>query len=218
MGLGTRRAVREGETAMESQDHTTLLAQLARLERDLVTVRRELQARRPAEPRPVGPLPAILIVVAGERYAIPSANVRLVVHYAKLSKIPKAPPAILGALNFKGQPVVVLDVAERLGLGKTAVDLGTKIVFALVHGRLTGLALDRVLDVTVFEAEDLEPPSSAIASAVCVSHIGTVDDSLVQVLDLEQLLSQGDLDFATILEEAAPEFEVPAGIALGEAP
>ena len=102
----------------------------------------------------------------------------------------RAPESARSAVAPRGQ---------RLGLGKTRIDGATKIVVAAIHGRLTGLVLDRVVGVSIFDSAALEVPAGAMASAVCVSHIGTVGDDLVQILDLEQLLSPTELELAASL-------------------
>jgi purine-binding chemotaxis protein CheW len=174
-------------------EYSRLLDHLARLERELVTVRRELRDQRRTTTLPTTPFEALRIAVAGEAYALPSAAVRQIIRFAKLSRVPNAPPSVLGALNLRGEVVVVVDMSSCLGLGQAAIDLKTPVVIAVAHGHLIGLVVDRVLDVLTLDPQNLEEPSSAMASAVCVAAVGPVMGQLVQVLDVDQLLTAVEL-------------------------
>ncbi len=179
---------------LETDDLGRLLDHLARLERELVTVRRELHQQRKTTSLPQGAFEALRVSIGGEHYALPSLPIRQIIRFARLIRIPHAERAVLGALNLRGEVVVVLDAALRLDLGQSAVDQKTPVVIAVVHGRLIGLVVERVLDVVTLDRSQLQEPSSAIGSARCVAAVGPVFGQLVQVLDLDQLTSARELD------------------------
>jgi purine-binding chemotaxis protein CheW len=178
---------------VDSDERTELLSRLARLERELVAVRRNLSDRNTVT-IPSGVFQAVRLLVAGEHYAVPSAEVRQIIRYARVTRVPSAPRAVQGVLRLRGEVVVVLDVAERLGLGPTALDLRTPVVIARVHDWLVGLLVERVLDVVTLDGASLTQPSGAIAASVNVAAVGAVDGELVQLFDLEQLLSPSELE------------------------
>src|SRR5437868_6885877 len=132
---------------MDMADDTQLRSRLARLERELSMLRRELGERHAAAPLPSGTFRALHVRVGGAEYAIVGECVREIVRYAELAEIPNGPRSIRGALNLRGRAIVVLDVAERLAVGRAAIDLRTPIVVAVSHEREVGLLVERVLDV-----------------------------------------------------------------------
>ncbi len=187
---------------LERDELGRLLDHLSRLERELVSVRRELHQQRKTTSLPQGSFEALRIAIGGEHYALASQHIRQIIRFARLSRIPHADRAVLGALNLRSEIVVVLDAALRLNLGQAAIDQKTPVVIAVAHGRLIGLVVERVLDVVTLDGSQLQEPSSAVGSAGCVAAVGAVAGQLVQVLDLDQLTSVRELDS---LENAAQE-------------
>ena len=59
----------------------------------------------------------LLLPVAGETVAVDLAVLRVVVADPRLFAIPTAPPAVIGAINVRGEVVPVLDTARLLGIG-----------------------------------------------------------------------------------------------------
>jgi purine-binding chemotaxis protein CheW len=178
---------------MEESERSLLLGRLSRLERELVAVRRELHEKSTVT-FPEGIFQALCVQVGGERYAVPSAQVKQIIRYARTTRVPHAPRAVQGVLNLRGEVVVVLDTCERLGLGRAAIDAKTPVVIVAVHHWLVGLIVDRVLEVVTIDGSTLSQPSGAIAASVNVAAVGSVAGELVQLFDLEQLLSPSELE------------------------
>ncbi len=195
---------------MDSDERLELLNRLARLDRELAAVRRELGERN-AVAIPQGIFQAVRIQVAGEHYAIPSEQVRQIIRYARTTRVPAAPRAVHGVLNFRGDVVLVVDVSERLNLGRTALDLRTPVVVARIDGWQVGLVVERVLDVVTLDGASLTQPSGAIASSLSVAAVGSVSGQLLQLFDLERLLSRAELEG---LEHAIRDSLLPAPGAL----
>ncbi|MDQ1565467.1 MAG: purine-binding chemotaxis protein CheW [Actinomycetota bacterium] len=59
----------------------------------------------------------LLLPVGDETYAVELTALRSVVGDPQVFLIPTAPPAVLGALNLRGEIVVLLDTARILGVG-----------------------------------------------------------------------------------------------------
>ncbi len=80
-------------------------------------------------------LPAVLLPVGADVYAVPVGWVREVVPAPALTPLVTAPPAVLGLFNLRGQIVPLLDTAALLGLGA----VGT-VAFVVVLQSGDGLA------------------------------------------------------------------------------
>jgi chemotaxis-related protein WspB len=71
----------------------------------------------------------VLHLFAGDqRYALPSAHVVEVVPSVPLRKVPGAPAAVAGLLDYRGQVVPVVDLARRLGAPPAPPAYATRIV------------------------------------------------------------------------------------------
>jgi purine-binding chemotaxis protein CheW len=177
---------------MRSDRATDLLNRLAELEQNLAGVRRELGEERVRADLPRVPFQAVCFLVGGDFYALCSDSVREVVRYAALTRIPGTARAIEGALNLRGEIILVLNVARRLGFGGVELDLKTPIIVVELHGRSVGLLVDRVVDVCTLTPSDLKRPSGSDAKYVAA--LGNVDGRLLQLIDLGTILSAADLE------------------------
>lgn len=106
----------------------------------------------------------IQVVVFGlgeEEFALPVGCVREILDHHAAFRVPHAPAWLLGLIDVRGTSVPVVDLRTRLGLASAATTLATRILvvdLALGDGRsLTlGLVVDRVLDVSTFDAARIE--------------------------------------------------------------
>jgi chemotaxis signal transduction protein len=121
----------------------------------------------------------LLVVLGGERYAVPVDVVLEVVRVGRLTAVPAAPRAVLGVVNLRGEVLPVLDVAGLVGLAPAAPD--RSIVVVEHAGRRAGLAVEALLDVAPLPAvlDEAEGP--------CLLGSALVDGSLVGVLDVGAL-------------------------------
>jgi chemotaxis signal transduction protein len=83
----------------------------------------------------VSAVPALLIPVGDDVYALPAAVVREVVPQPVPTRVPTAPAALLGLFNLRGEVVPMFDTAAVIGIGRIPV-----AVFAVVVATSAGLA------------------------------------------------------------------------------
>lgn len=119
-----------------------------------------------------------------ERFAVQLAQVRTVVMPRPLSRVPRAPAAMLGIMNLRGRVVSVVDLAMLLGQpgGKPPGK-----VLLIDRGRTElGLAVGEVTGIAPLEAR-LRAPDGAprFVTAVAQDGQGTVTLLDAQVLDAE---------------------------------
>jgi purine-binding chemotaxis protein CheW len=58
----------------------------------------------------------VICLHGGQRYALPLSAVRRVTEVSQLSRVPRAPPALLGVMNLAGRVACVVDLGPRVGL------------------------------------------------------------------------------------------------------
>jgi len=93
----------------------------------------------------------ILFSAGDDSYAIAANEVEEVVPYARLKSLPQTHPALVGLLNFHGQPIPVLDVNQMLGQKPVEELFTTRIL--LCRGvlrsepeKLLGLVAENVIE------------------------------------------------------------------------
>ena len=149
--------------------------------------RRQLMAERAlalATARPAtreDTLPMLVFTLGGVRHAVEVERVVQVVEARGLQRLVATPPWLLGALVARGRVVPVLDLRERLGLGRGLADLGQVLVLEQ-DGELVGLAVESL------EGRQDVAPSSLSPGTPPLRWLG--DDGLA-VLDLPALLAPG---------------------------
>lgn len=76
---------------------------------------------------------ALLLPLREDRYAIPLDRVAEVLEPVAATRLPEAPPAVLGLVNHRGRIVPVLDVGVLLGLRPVGA-IGALAVTATARG------------------------------------------------------------------------------------
>ena len=140
--------------------------------------------------------------VAGELFAAPVEKVQEILDVRAISRLPQGPANLLGMIDVRGQGVPVVDLRMTLGLTAAEDDTNTRIVVLSVEtaaGTMTmGMRADRVYEVTVLDAAELDPAPVVAGTWTgrCIAGIGRRNGAFVTVLDLDRLLgtSAADLD------------------------
>ncbi|GJE34931.1 Chemotaxis protein CheW [Methylobacterium oxalidis] len=123
--------------------------------------RTEALAGRGQAARAAGGGRAFLVCACGaERYGLPLAEVAQVLPARPCTRLPGAPPALLGLVALSGGIVSVLDLARALGRGGTPAEDGHLVV---LRGTAVpvALAVDRVLGTARLDGEALRPGESS---------------------------------------------------------
>ncbi len=136
----------------------------------------------------------VTLGVNGELFAAPVDKVQEILEMRPVARLPQAPANLLGMTDVRGQGIPVLDLRLTLGLPETDDTENTRIVVLNVSGgagpMTVGLRTDRVFEVTVLDAAELEPPPAVSGKwrDHAVAGIGRRNGSFVTVLDLDRLL------------------------------
>src|SRR5262245_36729948 len=86
----------------------------------------------------------VTFTIAGQLFGVPVLAVQDVLRPQAITRIPMAPPEILGSLNLRGRIVTVVDTRHRLGLPKADTN-EQPMSIVVPHGDdLFSLAVDRV--------------------------------------------------------------------------
>ncbi|MDJ0980379.1 MAG: chemotaxis protein CheW [Kiloniellales bacterium] len=136
--------------------------------------------------------------IAGQLFGIPVLKVQDVLASYKISRIPLAPPEIMGQLNLRGRVVTAIDIRRRIGLPpRDGKDKSMSIVVDN-DNELYSLIVDSVgevlsLDSTAFEAS---PPTLDPSFRTYAVGVYRLDQGLLVLLDVACLLSFGGIAVA----------------------
>lgn len=142
--------------------------------------------------------PHLLIRIGAETYGLPLAAVREIASFpAKLSRVPGAPPDLLGVMNLRGRPMPVLDAARRFGAER---GVGRRVVVLAARGEQAAFAVDADMTIVDIDAASLfGAPQLDDQPAQAFPHAVRIGEELVLLADPEILLDEARADLAADL-------------------
>jgi chemotaxis-related protein WspB len=142
-----------------------------------------------------------------DRYAIEAAKVVSVLPLVTAKKIPRTPPAVVGAFSHRGQALPLIDLSQ-LALGRPArLRLSTRIMVVLYPAgdgqmRNLGLIAEQVVETVRMDPEAFVASGVSAEDAHYLGPVATDANGLVQWVQIEHLLpdSVRDLLFKQTIE------------------
>ena len=125
--------------------------------------------------------------VATESYALPILSIHEIIRMQPITHIPNTRSCVLGVINLRGQIIPVVSLRERLHMPDAEPAKSTRIVIVNDHDGVIGMIVDSVHQVLSFD--DLQPPPEE-GNAAYLQGIGRKGDTLVSVLDVQNLMDQ----------------------------
>ncbi len=149
-------------------------------------------------------------------YAVGILQVREILQFEPVTRVPSVPRSVRGVINLRGAVVPVIDLSLKLGLPETPVSPRTCVL--IVEARLDGepavlgVLADSVSEVLELGDADIEP-APAFGAHVRVDYLtgmGKVDGRFVLLLDLDRALSVDEKDLAARLgQDGSPAEGAP---------
>ncbi|HEY9397164.1 MAG TPA: chemotaxis protein CheW [Burkholderiales bacterium] len=130
-----------------------------------------------------------------EEYGIDILKVQEIRGYDAVTRIANAPPYIKGVMNLRGTIVPIVDLRIRFNLGEPSYDQFTVVIILNLDGRTMGVVVDGVSDVIALTAEQVRPAPDfgATVDTRYLTGLGAIDDRMLILLDIEKLMTSGDL-------------------------
>ena len=148
-----------------------------------------------------------------EVFALDIAQVREVLDYTPITRVPRMPEFMRGVINLRGSVVPVVDLRLKFGMSPTERTVNTCIIIAEVaiggERTLLGALADSVQEVIDLEAGQIEPPPRLGTSihAEFIRGMGKSDERFVIILDVDRVFSSTELSLvhgAEALQEHGP--------------
>ena len=140
-----------------------------------------------------------------EHYGVDILKVQEIRGYDAVTRVPDAPEYIKGVINLRGTIVPVIDLRLKLRLREARYDSLTVMIVLNVQDRVVGIVVDGVSDVVPLSQEQVRPKPEfgAADDTRFISGIGTLDERMLILLDIEMLLDSTDLGAEASSLEAA---------------
>ncbi len=138
--------------------------------------------------------------IANEEYGVDILRVQEIRSYEKPTSIANAPEHLKGVVNLRGVIVPIIDLRIKLGVSDVQYNHLTVVIVLNIGDRVVGVVVDGVSDVLTLEPSQLRPVP-ALDSNFDPEHllaIGSVDERMLILLDIEKFLSDTVLGESTV--------------------
>jgi len=139
-----------------------------------------------------------------ELYGVDILRVQELKGYTTVTKIPNTPSYIKGVMNLRGTIVPIIELRVMFGMETVDYTMLSVIVVVVVRDRIMGLVVDSVSDVLNISKKDIQAPPE-FGTKVDVSFLNGIakcGDKLVALLNIDRLLTDGDLQQAATVTSA----------------
>jgi len=133
--------------------------------------------------------------LGAEEYGIDILKVQEIRGYEPPTRMANVPAFIKGVVNLRGIIVPIVDLRLKFDLGHAAYDQFTVVIILNVADRVIGIVVDGVSDVIRLEPEQIKP-APGFSAALDTGHViglGTLDERMLILVDIERLMSGHDM-------------------------
>jgi purine-binding chemotaxis protein CheW len=130
-----------------------------------------------------------------EEYGIDILRVQEIRGYEPVTRIANAPPFIKGVVNQRGTIIPVVDMRIKFSLGEPTYDQFTVVIILNIAGRVVGMVVDSVSDVTTLTPDQVKPAPEigTVFDTEYLIGLGTIGERMLILVDIDKLMSSTDM-------------------------
>ncbi len=138
--------------------------------------------------------------LSDEIFGLDVSQVREILDYIKITKVPQTPDYMCGVINLRGSVVPVVDMRLKFGLTKTDVTVNTCIIVVEVNieneKTILGALVDSVQEVFELEPNEIEsaPKIGTQLKTEFIKGMGRRDEKFIIILDIDKIFSVKELE------------------------
>ncbi|WP_078593728.1 chemotaxis protein CheW [Evansella clarkii] len=138
----------------------------------------------------------IVFQLHNEQYGVNIQQVRSIEKLLNVTPVPGTADFIKGVINLRGDITPIIDLKDRLQIGKTEYTDHTRVLIINIESIQMGLIVDNATDVLDIEQSIIDAPPEVIGGVTeeYLSGVAKIDDRLLILLDLERILNFQELN------------------------
>ena len=146
----------------------------------------------------------LTFILDQEIYAMDINQVREVLDFTKITKVPRMPDFIKGVINLRGGVVPVVDLRLKFGMAQVERTVDTCIIIIEINIQetltLLGIMADSVQEVMSMEPDQIEPAPKigTRLKTEFIKGMGKKNEEFIIILDSDKVFSADEL---TIVQE-----------------
>lgn len=137
----------------------------------------------------------VVFTLNDEVCGVESTQVKEIVKYETLTKMPNMPQFIDGVISLRGAVIPVVNLNKRFYLGDTEITKKTKIIITDLEGKLIGFMVNDVSEIIKLAPEEIESTPEIIMKIdnSYLKNVGKRDQDLISILDLSRILTDSEI-------------------------
>ncbi len=114
-----------------------------------------------------------------------------IIEVVKMNFVPRVPDFVIGAINYHGRIVAIVDLADFFHFPSKETDMHTRIIVIEKNNFSIGFLVEEILEITDLSQapEEGKPLVEAEANNKYIENILYVNDTLCHIIDVESLLA-----------------------------
>lgn len=145
----------------------------------------------------------LTFTLGSESYGIDILKVQEIRGYDCVTRIANTPPFIKGVINLRGVIVPIVDLRIKFNVGEATYHEFTVVIIINVLNKVVGIVVDGVSDVVALPAQSIKPAPELGASLDTryITGLGTVNDEMLILVDIEKLIGSDELQIVDTTAE-----------------
>ena len=136
-------------------------------------------------------LELLLFKLAGrQRFGINVFKVKEILTCPLLTDIPGSHAVVRGSAHMRGQTVPVMDLCMAVGGPRMKIDENATVIITECNRQVVGFLVSGVERIVNINWSLVMPPPAGLGRNDYLTAITTVDDDLVEIIDVERVLSE----------------------------
>lgn len=137
----------------------------------------------------------LIFSVSDEMFSVPLEYIKEIIKVPHITKVPLAPPVIIGIMNLNGEIISVSDLAVLFGLKGKRRSASNRIIVTKNLNFETGFLVDAILGIIHLKENVLQPPLNTVTTIRQEFIEGKFyyQDSLITLLNLIELMKTPEM-------------------------
>jgi purine-binding chemotaxis protein CheW len=157
----------------------------------LTDTARDQEAEKPSEDAKE----YLAFTLGREEYGIDILRVQEIRGYEPVTRIANAPDFIKGVVNLRGTIIPIVDMRIKLNLGEATYDQFTVVIILNIAGRVVGMVVDSVSDVTMLKPEQMRgaPEVGTAFDSDYLIGLGDLGQRMLILVDIDKLMTSAEM-------------------------
>ena len=133
--------------------------------------------------------------VGDDRYVLEVKDIIEIVPFARLKRIPKAPPYMSGLLNYRGNTVPIIDICYLMSDKVSELKLSSRIAlinYSTNDGKSSciGLLSEHMTETVRFDESDFSDSGVNLKDNPYLGKVVIDDKGIVQMIDIKKIIPE----------------------------